>query len=184
MRLCFPTSKQKMNTKPSITCHDCLQQYDDVKAFEKHTSDAHGKPFQCMICNKTFAKDEELAPHKWQIHKMFTFTFKNASNVEARDEKQSKQDSNASRSGFAEKREIDDPNANERLSKKTKLEDQSDEIQRLHEIIKNLKEDNVKLYKEASDLKIDVQNQAQTIKNLKQDNVKLYEENVNLKYSK
>ena len=186
--LCFPTSKQKMNTKPSITCHDCLQQYDDVKAFEKHTSDAHGKPFQCMICNKTFAKDEELAPHKWQIHNIFTFKsakLPNNSNVEARKEKRSYLD--VAKAGIAEKREINDPNAHERPSKKTKLEDQSDENQRLHEIIKNLKEDNVKLYKEVSELKglkTDVQNQAQIIKNLREENVKLYEQNVNLKYSK
>ena len=72
--------------------------------------------------------------------------------------------------------------------KKIKLEDQSgNEIQRLHETIKNLKEENLMLSKEVSDVndqKITIQKQSRdeiqrlqtTIKNLKEDNLKLYKE--------
>ena len=170
-----------MNTKSSLTCHDC-QKKVKITQFLDHTTSVHGKPYLCH-CYKTFAKPEELMQHI-QGHGAHVIY---KTSVEARDEKQSKQDSNASRSGITEKPDFNDPNAHERPSKKTKLEDQSDENQRLHEIIKNLKEDNVKLYKEVSELKglkTDVQNQAQIIKNLREENVKLYEQNVNLKYSK
>ena len=53
-------------------------------------------------------------------------------------------------------------------SKKTKLEDENEEIQRLNQIIKELKED--------------AQKQTQIIKNLKEDNFKLYKEVSDLKY--
>ena len=53
-------------------------------------------------------------------------------------------------------------------SKKTKLEDENEEIQRLNQIIKELKED--------------AQKQTQIIKNLKEDNFKLYKEVSDFKY--
>ena len=53
-------------------------------------------------------------------------------------------------------------------SKKTKLEDENEEIQRLNQIIKELKED--------------AQKQTQIIKNLKEDNFKLDKEVSDLKY--
>ena len=77
----------------------------------------------CQTCTKThyktFAKPEELMQHTQGHGAQVIYK----TSVEARDEKQSKQDSNASRSGIAEKREINDPNAHERPSKKTKRED-------------------------------------------------------------
>ena len=56
----------------------------------------------------------------------------------------------------------------EQPSKKTKLEEQNEEIQKLNQIIQ--------------DLKKDAQKQTQVIKNLKEDNIKLYTEVTNLKY--
>ena len=54
------------------------------------------------------------------------------------------------------------------LKKKIKLEDQSDEIQKLNQTIKDLKENALK--------------QSQIIKNLKEDNLKLCKENADYKY--
>ena len=66
--------------------------------------------------------------------------------------------------------------------KRVKFEDQSEEIQRLKEDnLAHLKEIE-KLYQIVNDLKKDAQKQTQTIKNLKADNLKLGKENIELKY--
>ena len=66
--------------------------------------------------------------------------------------------------------------------KRVKFEDQSEEIQRLKEDnLAHLKEIE-KLNQIVNDLKKDAQKQTQTIKNLKADNLKLGKENIELKY--
>ena len=92
--------------------------------------------------------------------------------------------------------EFQNPFGFEQPLKKIKLEDQSDEIQRFNEtinklrgnvetqtqIIKSLKEDNLKLQKEVSNVQIlQMDIQKQIIKNLKDENVKFYKEIANLK---
>ena len=76
----------------------------------------------------------------------------------------------------------------ERPLKKIKLEDQSEEIQKLNQVIKDLKEGNLKLQKEVAKLskanddyeEVQKQNEA-IIKNLKEENLKLHQEILDLK---
>ena len=63
--------------------------------------------------------------------------------------------------------------------KKMKMEGESEEIQKLNQIIKNLKKDNLKLSKRNEEMQ--TQNETM-IKNLKEDCLKLARENVELKY--
>ena len=73
------------------------------------------------------------------------------------------------------------------------MEDENGEIQRLNQIIKDLKDDNSKLFMENTKLSIEIANLSQhneemqnqneaTIRNLKEDRLKLAREVVELKY--
>ena len=90
-------------------------------------------------------------------------------------------------SGNYEEPNFENPFCFEQPLKKIKLEDQSEEIQRLNQIIKDLKEDNLKLSYEntmlTKDYKIlQIQYEA-VVKNLKEDKLKLLKENTKLSVS-
>ena len=275
-------------------CHDCFKSYQRSDYLSYHSKNAHGKPFRCNKCNKTFATMKELQPHKVQVHNCYpcencnkSFSLKKALNshsrsctisnsgviressqieseivdnetvvkirpsknncdkekpanvrsteepdssdslqrsesygdnldkdslteIDASDEKQLEIDKNLKvTSVFSLKSQINVNGENQTTNnvgnveehefefeqplKKIKLEDQSgNEIQRLHETIKDLKDENLKLSKEVSDikdLKVNIQKQSrdeiqrlhEIIENLKKDNLKLNKDFKDLK---
>ena len=82
-------------------------------------------------------------------------------------------------SGNDKEPNFENPFCFEQPLKKMKMEGESEEIQKLNQIIKNLKKDNLKLSKRNEEMQ--TQNEAM-IKNLKEDCLKLARENVELKY--
>ena len=104
----------------------------------------------------------------------------------AQHEQRTQSNSNSENVGNNKESNFENPFCFEQPLKKMKMEGESEEIQKLNQIIKDLKEDNLKLQTETVKLskaneEVQKQNE-ETIKNLKEENLKLHQENLDLKY--